>query len=139
MSSIAKYLVQKGHNVRGYDQRKSFLTNQLEQDGIKVEFEKDKLNYSEATLYIYSSAINLEDKYLNIYKNKDNVISRPEFLTELSRESKIIGITGTHGKTSTTALLAHIFITTISMFLTYLVVLLHIVELEAILEDLTNL
>ena len=44
MSSIAKYLVQKGHNVRGYDQRKSFLTNQLEQDGIKVEFEKHKLN-----------------------------------------------------------------------------------------------
>ena len=109
MSSIAKYLVQKGHNVKGYDQRKSFLTNQLEQDGVKVEFEKEKLNYSEATLYIYSSAINLEDKHLNIYKNKNNVISRPEFLTELSRESKIIGITGTHGKTSTTALLAHIF------------------------------
>ena len=109
MSSIAKYLAQKGYNVKGYDQRKSFVTNQLEQDGVKIEFEKDNLNYSKEILYIYSSAINLDDSYLNIYKNKENVISRPQFLTELSKDHKIIGITGTHGKTSTTALLAHIF------------------------------
>ena len=109
MSSIAKYLAQKGYNVKGYDQRKSFVTNQLEQDGIKVDFEKDILSYSNEVLYIYSSAMNLDGNYFNIYKDKENVISRPEFLTELSKDCKIIGITGTHGKTSTTALLAHIF------------------------------
>ena len=38
MSSIAKYLVQQNIDVSGYDQRKSFITNQLNQDGIKVDF-----------------------------------------------------------------------------------------------------
>ena len=109
MSSIAKFLAQKGYNVKGYDQRKSFITNQLEQDGVKVEFEEDKLSYSEEILYIYSSAINMDDQYFKIYRDKKNVISRPKFLTDLSKEFKVIGITGTHGKTSTTALLAHIF------------------------------
>ena len=109
MSSIAKYLAQKGYNVNGYDQRKSFSTNQLENDGIKVEFDKDLLNYSSKVLYVYSSAMNMDDKYLVKYKNKANVISRPQFLTQLSKDNRIIGITGTHGKTSTTALLAHIF------------------------------
>ena len=109
MSSIAKYLVQKNMNVSGYDQRKSFITNQLNQDGIKVDFDLNNFTYSNKTLYIYSSAIVTNEISLNDYLDNENILSRPEFLTLLSKENKIIGVTGTHGKTSTTALLAHIF------------------------------
>ena len=109
MSSIAKYLVQQNINVSGYDQRKSFVTNQLNQDGISVDFELDNLQYSDETLYIYSSAIAIDKTFLKNHLDSKNILSRPEFLNFLSKENKIIGITGTHGKTSTTALLAHIF------------------------------
>ena len=109
MSSIAKYLAQQNIDVSGYDQRKSFITNQLNQDGIKVDFNLSNLKYSEKILYIYSSAIAINETTIKNYLNSENVLSRPEFLNMLSKENKIIGITGTHGKTSTTALLAHIF------------------------------
>ena len=109
MSSIAKYLVQQNINVSGYDQRKSFVTNQLNQDGIKVDFELGNLKYSDETLYIYSSAISMKETGLIKYLDSENILSRPEYLNILSQKNKIIGITGTHGKTSTTALLAHIF------------------------------
>jgi len=109
MSSIGKYLKQKGLNVIGYDQRKSYVTNLLKQDGIEVVFSESDIPYDKNNLYIFSSAIPIKsEKFLELH-DKENVISRPEFLKNLSRENKIVGITGTHGKTSTTALLSHIF------------------------------
>ncbi len=109
MSSIGKYLKQKGLNVIGYDQRKSYVTNLLKQDGIDVVFSESDIPYDKNNLYIFSSAIPIESEKFSELHNKKNVISRPEFLKNLSRENKIVGITGTHGKTSTTALLSHIF------------------------------
>ena len=110
MSSIAKYLKQKGHNVEGYDQRISYITNLLESDGVKTFQNLDDFKYQKDVLYIISSAINLEDTFLANYYKNENVISRPKFLELLSEEVEIIGITGTHGKTSTTALVSHIFL-----------------------------
>ena len=109
MSSIGKYLKQKGLNVIGYDQRKSYITNLLKQDGIDVVFSEFDIPYDKNNLYIYSSAIPIDSEKFSKFHDKENVISRPEFLQNLSNENKIIGITGTHGKTSTTALLSHIF------------------------------
>lgn len=109
MSSIAKYLSQMGLDVSGYDQRSSYITNLLNNDGIKVDFEITNLDYTSETLYIISSAINIDSTFLKDFVNEPNVLTRPEFLKLLSESVYLIGITGTHGKTSTTALLAHIF------------------------------
>ena len=109
MSSIAKYLKQKGHDVGGYDQRISYITNLLESDGVKTCQNLDSFKYQEDVLYVISSAINLEDTFLANYTENENVISRPKFLELLSKEVEILGITGTHGKTYTTALISHIF------------------------------
>ena len=109
MSSIAKYLFQKGLEVSGYDQRSSYVTNLLNNDGIKVDFDISNATYSSETLYIVSSAINMESTFLSDFVKQPNVLTRPDFLKLLSTSVDVIGITGTHGKTSTTALLAHIF------------------------------
>ena len=109
MSSIAKYLKQKGDNVIGYDQRKSYVTNLLNQDGIKVVHTLEEIVYKPDSFYIYSSAIPIESERFEDSYDKKNVVSRPEYLQNLSENHRIIGITGTHGKTSTTALLSHIF------------------------------
>ena len=109
MSSIAKYLKQKGYHVEGYDQRISYITNLLENDGVKTHQKLEDFSYKKDVLYIISSAINLDITFLKNFKKNRNVISRPAFLEALSEEVDIIGITGTHGKTSTTALVSHIF------------------------------
>ena len=109
MSSIAKYLFQKGLEVSGYDQRSSYITNLLNNDGIKVDFDISNATYSSDTLYIVSSAINMESTFLSDFVKQPNVLTRPDFLKLLSASVDVIGITGTHGKTSTTALLAHMF------------------------------
>ena len=109
MSSIAKYMSQAGFNVGGYDQRKSYITNTLEQESINIDFDLEEITYDKDTLYIYSTAFNLTKTNLSSNTESKNVLSRPEFLQELTRNNYVIGVTGTHGKTSTTALLAHIF------------------------------
>lgn len=109
MSSIAKYLSQSGLNVRGYDQRNSYITNVLEQDDVSIDFLLEDIVYMEDTLYIYSTAFDLSKTNLSEHSKSSNIISRPQFLELLTKDKHVIGITGTHGKTSTTALLSHIF------------------------------
>ena len=59
MSSIAKYISQSGLKVKGYDQRKSYITNTLQQEGIDIDFSLDDITYESDTLYIYSTAFNI--------------------------------------------------------------------------------
>jgi UDP-N-acetylmuramate--alanine ligase len=109
MSSIAKYLNQRGAIVKGYDQRSSYIINLLENDGVVTSQDMTNESYNEDVLYLISSAFKIEETFLKNYKSQKNIMTRPTFLHLLSKEVEIIGITGSHGKTSTTALVAHIF------------------------------
>ena len=109
MSSIAKYLIESGSSVFGYDQRKSSITNQLLKLGIKVTHDIN-FDIPNESLVITSSAIQNENNLVQKANQKGlTIIYRPEFLSKLTRHYKTIGITGTHGKTTTTALLSHIY------------------------------
>ena len=70
MSSIGKYLKQKGLNVIGYDQRKSYITNLLKQDGIDVVFSEFDIPYDKNNLYRSSPLATTNIVSITSIKNK---------------------------------------------------------------------
>lgn len=116
MSSIARYLIIKGHIVYGYDKVKSPLVQELLNIGIKITFDdsiqglNDHLKNTNI-LVVYSSAIPESHPLLDYYlKNGNYVKKRAVFLAELCKDMISIGIAGTHGKTTTSAILSHMFL-----------------------------
>ncbi len=116
MSSIGRYLKLNGHNVYGYDREKSSITKSLEQLGVEISYKNSsdlihpKLRNSEVII-IYSSAISESNSKLKFYRNNGNIIKkRAVFLSEICKNSITIAIAGTHGKTTTSAILSHMFI-----------------------------
>ena len=94
MSSIAKYLKQKGYHVEGYDQRISYITNILENDGVRTYQNYEDFIYEKDVLYIISSAVNLNNTFLKNFKNNKkltaevlNLIYSPKKLQKLSKNS----------------------------------------------------
>ena len=116
MSSIGKYLKLKGNKVYGYDRDKTHMTKSLEKIGVKILYDDSNyLNYKNLkcskTLIIYSSAIPKSNKMLKFYRKNGNIIKkRAVFLSEICKDFSTIAIAGTHGKTTTSAILSHMFI-----------------------------
>ena len=116
MSSIGKYLKLKGNEVYGYDREVSHMTKSLEKIGVNILYDDSKyLNYKSLkcskTLIIYSSAIPKSNKMLKFYRKNGNIIKkRAVFLSEICKDFSTIAIAGTHGKTTTSAILSHMFI-----------------------------
>ena len=115
MSGLAKYFIEKGITVLGYDREKSFITKGLVKLGANVIYDPSKLNLSEFidnkkdTLIVYTSAISKKHPLLKVFlENKFKVHKRSEILQKISKFGQCIAIAGTHGKTTTTAILAHI-------------------------------
>jgi len=117
MSALARYFKHKGVNVFGYDKVHSDLCKELELEGFKICYKSDvgdmlgriKDIPSDQLLIIYTpaiSSINLELEFFK--KNNYNVYKRAEILGEISKTCFTIAIAGTHGKTTTTAILSHI-------------------------------
>ena len=112
MSAIARYFKRKGLEVSGYDRTPSPLTAALMEEGIGVHFEDDPEFIPkdvEGTLVIYTPAIPASNAELTyVRENGYRVIKRSLSLGEISRGQKCLAVAGTHGKTTTSTLVAHI-------------------------------
>ena len=113
MSAIARYYNTKGLKVSGYDKTPSDLTRALESEGIEVHYE-DNIAYIpkdvETTLVVYTPAIPQDmGELVYVQNNGYRVIKRSRMLGEIAQNQHCLAVAGTHGKTTTSTLLAHVF------------------------------
>ena len=113
MSAIARYYHYKGLKVSGYDKTPSELTAALESEGIEVHYEDD-IGFIpkdvEHTLVVYTPAIPADmGELVYVQEHGYRVIKRSRTLGEIAQGQKCLAVAGTHGKTTTSTLLAHIF------------------------------
>ena len=113
MSALARYFKYIGKNVSGYDRTPSALTAQLEKEGILVHYEDrpDLVPINVAkTFVIYTPAIPESLQELQFVREKGyNLCKRSRALGEIASGKDCLAVSGTHGKTTTSTLLAHIF------------------------------
>jgi len=110
MSALARYFNTQGVAVAGYDKTPTGLTADLEKEGIAIHFEDDihKID-KEATVIVYTPAIPVEHTELNYYRDNGYlVVKRSDVLNWITENAFTIAIAGTHGKTTTTSMTAHI-------------------------------
>ena len=110
MSALARYFNTQGVAVAGYDKTPTVLTADLEKEGIAIHFEDDihKID-KEATVIVYTPAIPVEHAELNYYRDNGYlVVKRSDVLNWITENAFTIAIAGTHGKTTTTSMTAHI-------------------------------
>ncbi|MBO4568108.1 MAG: UDP-N-acetylmuramate--L-alanine ligase [Bacteroidales bacterium] len=110
MSALARYFKAKGYEVAGYDRTPSPLTHRLEAEGIGIHYVDDpSLIPENIEFVVLTPAIPSNSLELNYLREKNiKIVKRAEVLGMLSRQHKSLAIAGTHGKTTTTALVTHI-------------------------------
>ena len=113
MSALARYFKANGYEVAGYDRTQSPLTQRLETEGISVHYVDDPALIPENIEFVVlTPAIPANSKELNYLRGKNvKIVKRAEVLGMLSRQHNSVCIGGTHGKTTTTALVTHILMT----------------------------
>lgn len=115
MSAIARYFIHRGLVVAGYDKTPSALTLQLEREGMLIHYEEniDEIPHAckqpQTCLVIYTPAIPSDHQELQYFRqNGFEVEKRAQVLGTLTREHKGLCVAGTHGKTTTSTMCAHI-------------------------------
>ncbi len=113
MSALARYFLHEGCSVAGYDRTPSPLTAELESEGAAIHYEDSveeiptQFLSPESTLVIYTPAIPADHSELGMFRNRGfEVLKRSEVLGHLSGDRYVMAVAGTHGKTSTTTLVA---------------------------------
>ena len=115
MSAIARYFLGKGVVVAGYDKTATPLTRQLEKEGMMIHYEENIDEIPQACrkpsecLVVYTPAIPAEHKELAYFReNNFEIEKRAQVLGTLTRTHKGLCVAGTHGKTTTSTMCAHI-------------------------------
>ena len=110
MSAIARYFNAKGVAVSGYDKTETVLTKQLAAEGIAVHYE-DNIEFidKQANMVVYTPAVPKDHKELNWCRdNNYMVVKRSDILGAITNSAFNICVAGTHGKTTTSTMVAHI-------------------------------
>jgi UDP-N-acetylmuramate--alanine ligase len=117
MSALARYFKAKGCNVQGYDRTETALTRTLKSEGIAVHYADsvDAIHHSVKTdkdrvLVIYTPAVPASHSELQWFRENDyRMMKRSEVLGLISQEKRTVAVAGTHGKTSVSTMIAHLF------------------------------
>ncbi|MDR0749438.1 MAG: UDP-N-acetylmuramate--L-alanine ligase [Tannerellaceae bacterium] len=115
MSALIRYFLAKGKQVAGYDRVSSGLTEALNREGAAIHFEDDVRLIPEdfrspgRTLVVYTPAVPASHRELSWFRNNGfEVMKRAQVLGEITRSSEGLCIAGTHGKTTTSSMIAHL-------------------------------
>ena len=111
MSALARYYHSQGYNIAGYDRTPSPLTRKLESEGVAVHYE-DNNNLLPALIefVVYTPAVPYNLKEFETLRQRNlPILKRAEALGKVTEGHFTIAVAGTHGKTTTTAMVAHIF------------------------------
>lgn len=115
MAALERYFLSKGRKVAGYDRTPSELTDALEKEGVEITFTDDVATIPDAfrdpadTLVVYTPAIHDDNRILSWFRaNGFEVVKRAVVLGMITRASKSLCFAGTHGKTTTSTMAAHI-------------------------------
>ena len=116
MSALARWFNANGKQVFGYDKAQTDLTNQLQLEGMEITFHDNRLqvpstilNNKDECLVIYTPAIPSDSDLLCFFReNNYKLMKRSEALGNLTANSFTLAVAGTHGKTTTSSILAHI-------------------------------
>jgi len=110
MSALALYFHKKGAKVSGYDQSKTPLTEKLQAEGINIHYEDDINKIPDLIdLVIYTPAIPKELKeFQHLNSMEIQVLKRSEVIKLITINKKTVAVSGTHGKTSVTTMIAHL-------------------------------
>ncbi|MEM7186474.1 MAG: Mur ligase domain-containing protein [Bacteroidota bacterium] len=115
MSALARYVALLGKRVMGYDKTPTALTSELLEEGIEITFTDSisELNLNilkpDNTLVVYTPAIPESNKILRFFSAENyRVIKRAALLGEVTRDTLCLAVAGTHGKTTTSAILGHL-------------------------------
>ena len=116
MSALSRYFNAKKINIYGYDKVKSTLCSDLEKEGMEIHYLDSVENISvdikenkQESLVVYTVAIPSENKELSYFKeNGFEVLKRSEVLGKITEDNFSIAVAGTHGKTTTSTMIAHV-------------------------------
>ncbi len=115
MSAIARYFLHRGVAVAGYDGTRTALTDRLAEEGMPIHYEDDvrlvpcACRKRDSTLVVYTPAVPESHGELRYFRdNGFEVAKRAQVLGMITRELKALCVAGTHGKTTTSAMCAHI-------------------------------
>lgn len=117
MSALARYFKMQGKKIYGYDRINASVTSALMEEGIEIVFE-DKISLipeeilkKKEVLIVYTPAVSAENKQLNYFiSNEFDVVKRAVLLGAVTDDTICLAVAGTHGKTTTSAILSHLMI-----------------------------
>ena len=116
MSALVRYFLSKGKNVAGYDKTPSDLTETLIKEGADIHYDDniclipDYCKDKESTLVVFTPAIPNTHSELSYFRNNGfEIMKRAQVLGIITKSSRGLCVAGTHGKTTTSSMLAHLF------------------------------